>query len=107
MMFDVHSVSHVTHGVLLRHVVTHNYTVALFLEVLWEWFENALLVERYRRHYPTYRGDTPANVLGDVVAMTAGYVLAARRPVLAVVVVLLCEAFVRPNFLTLVYQWIV
>ena len=104
-MFDINSFSHITHGVLLRHFVTNQFAVALLFEVLW--FENTALVERYQRYYPTYRGDSPKNVLGDVISMTIGFLFATHQPILAVILVILCELFIHPNFITLVKQWVV
>jgi len=71
---------------------------ATLLEASWEIFENTdFVINRYREVTISldYYGDSVLNSVCDVAAMVAGFLLAARLPVWAtVVLVLLMEAFV-------------
>lgn len=71
---------------------------ATMLEASWEIFENTdFVINRYREVTISldYYGDSVLNSVCDVAAMVAGFLLAARLPVWAtVVLVLLMEAFV-------------
>jgi hypothetical protein len=90
-LFYPYTLSHVSHGLLLaialRAVLPaeryrrHGFVIAVAFEAAWELLENTdLVIRRYRETTMSldYFGDSVANSIGDVLAMMAGYVVAAR-----------------------------
>jgi len=104
---DWYTFSHVIHGfafygllwVAGRHwPVALRLVLALAIEAAWEVFENTdLVINRYREVTISldYYGDSVINSVSDILAMTAGFLLAWRLPVLAIVLLTAgLEAFV-------------
>ena len=104
---DWYTFSHIIHGfgfyglmwlIGRRWPVGLRLVAATLLEASWEIFENTdFVINRYREVTISldYYGDSVLNSVCDVAAMVAGFLLAARLPVWAtVVLVLLMEAFV-------------
>jgi hypothetical protein len=90
-LFDPYTLSHVSHGLLLavalRAVLpasryrAHGFVIAVAFEAAWELLENTdVVIRRYRETTMSldYFGDSVANSIGDVLAMMAGYLAAAR-----------------------------
>ena len=104
---DWYTFSHIIHGfgfyglmwlIGRRWPIGLRLVAATFLEASWEIFENTdFVINRYRAVTISldYYGDSVLNSVCDIAAMVAGFLLAARIPVWAtVVLVLLMEAFV-------------
>jgi hypothetical protein len=89
-LFDPYSFTHVLHGfafagllalVLPRANWRWRVALAVAAEALWEVVENsAYVINRYRESTAAlgYNGDTVVNSLGDVIACTAGVLLARK-----------------------------
>jgi hypothetical protein len=89
-LFDPYSFTHILHGILLcgllawitpRLTPPWQLSIAVFVESLWEVFENsAFVIERYRATTMAlgYAGDTIINSLGDIFSCAIGFVLARR-----------------------------
>jgi hypothetical protein len=98
-LLDWYSATHILHGigfywlawlVAPRAPLAWRFAGAVGLEAAWEVFENsAMIIDRYRAVTISfdYYGDAVVNSVGDVLAMAAGFVLAARLPVAATVLV--------------------
>lgn len=96
-LFDWYTFTHVIHGLgffLLLYVVekisgkriplTTKFLVALSLESTWEILENTdFVINRYRAATISldYFGDSIINSLGDIIAMLAGFWIAAKKSV--------------------------
>jgi hypothetical protein len=104
---DWYTFSHVIHGfafygifwlVARRWPLGMRLVAAIALEASWEVFENTdLIINRYRAVTVSlgYNGDSVINSVSDILAMVAGFLIAARLPVWSVVaLVLAMEAFV-------------
>jgi Protein of unknown function (DUF2585) len=104
---DWYTFSHVIHGFLFyallrpfarRASLGARLAVALAIECGWEVFENTdYVINRYREVTIAldYHGDSIVNSLSDVAAMVAGFVLAARFPLWATVMLAIAlELFV-------------
>ncbi|MBE7470545.1 MAG: DUF2585 family protein [Anaerolineales bacterium] len=88
--FDPYSFSHMLHGFIFfwllawglpRLAVSWQLCLALFVEALWEIFENsAFVINRYREATAAlgYQGDTVINSLGDIIACGIGFAIAWR-----------------------------
>ena len=91
-LLDPYTFSHVIHGLLLFAVLkvfaggmplAWRFVLAIFLESAWEVLENSpLIINRYRDATIAlgYTGDSILNSIADIVAMSAGFLLAARAP---------------------------
>jgi hypothetical protein len=98
---DWYTLSHIVHGflfyALLRWLrpgwsLAWRAVAALVIEGAWEVLENtALVIDRYRSVTASldYYGDSIVNSVMDMLAMLVGFLLAARLPVLASVLVVL------------------
>jgi hypothetical protein len=99
---DWYTYSHVLHGVIFywllwaifrgRLSVAARLVIAVLIEGAWEIFENTpFIINRYRTHTISlgYTGDAVVNSMGDIVAMVAGFLLAARLPAWVTVLLLI------------------
>jgi hypothetical protein len=106
-ILDWYSFSHVIHGfafygllwlVARRWPRAARMAAAVTLESGWEIFENTdLVINRYREATISldYYGDSVVNSVSDILAMAAGFQLAARLPVrVTVVLAIAMEVFV-------------
>jgi len=104
---DWYTPSHIIHGfifyfaawlLLPRASLVARLALALGFEVSWEIIENTpFIIERYRAGTISlnYYGDSIVNSISDTLAMVAGFVLASRLPIWAVIgLAVLLEAFV-------------
>ena len=89
-LFDPYSFTHVLHGflffwllaLLFRRVTpAWQIWIALFLEAVWEAFENTkFVIDKYRTETAAlgYQGDTIVNSLGDLACALVGFLLARQ-----------------------------
>ena len=99
---DWYTFSHIIHGILFfwflnlvfkKSVITTKYTLALGIEIFWEFLENShFIIDRYRAATIAldYYGDSIINSFSDIVAMSLGFLIASRyswKIVLAIVIV--------------------
>ena len=104
---DWYTYSHVLHGVIFyfllwfifrgRLSVAARLVIATLIEGAWEIFENTpFIINRYRAQTISrdYYGDTAVNIVGDIVAMVVGFLIAARLPAWVTVVLLVATEFV-------------
>jgi hypothetical protein len=113
-VFDWYTPSHVIHGILFyvalwlifpKAPVMLRFLLALGIEVGWEIVENTpFVIERYRSGTISfsYHGDSIVNSVSDTLAMSFGFLLASRLPVLvSLLLVVALEVtvalFVRDN----------
>ena len=100
-IFDWYTPSHIIHGVLFyflfwliapRSSFGTRLILAVLLEAGWEVAENTpYVIDRYREATIAldYFGDSVLNSVSDILFMVAGFVLAARLPVWAIVLIAL------------------
>jgi hypothetical protein len=93
--FDIYAFSHILHGLLFylaiwavgrgRIPLLAGVLIATVMESGWELFENSkFIIDRYKgAGFETYNGDSVINVVGDIITMTIGYLIAAFVPVWA------------------------
>ena len=104
---DWYTYSHVLHGVIFyfllwfifrgRLSVAARLVIATLIEGAWEIFENTpFIINRYRTQTISrdYYGDTAINIVGDIVAMVVGFLIAARLPAWVTVVLLVATELV-------------
>ena len=101
---DPYSLTHIVHGLLFylllwlaarRLSVKDRYLIAVVVEVAWEVLENSpIIIDRYRAVTIAfgYVGDSVLNSVSDVLAMSLGFLIAARfRLAVSISVVLAIE----------------
>ncbi|MGB1252790.1 MAG: DUF2585 family protein [Candidatus Promineifilaceae bacterium] len=102
-LLDAYSFTHVVHGYLLywllyllsrrvKMTMLSRFTWAVFIEVIWELFENTeFVINRYRTATLSldYYGDSILNSVGDVLNMMIGFGLASTMPVAASILIVL------------------
>jgi hypothetical protein len=127
---DWYTYSHVLHGIIFywllsvvfrgRLSVAARLVIATLIEGAWEIFENTpYVINRYRAQTISrdYYGDSIVNVVGDMLAMLVGFLIASRLPAWVTVVLLIATEvillwLIRDNLLLniimLVYpiEWI-
>lgn len=98
-LFDPYSFTHVLHGFVLCGVLAFllpragwrwRLALAVAAEAAWEVIENTeFVINRYRETTAAlgYNGDTVVNSLGDVLACTAGFLIARRLGALKTLIV--------------------
>jgi hypothetical protein len=104
---DWYTFSHVIHGfafygllwlVARRWPLGLRLMAALVIESAWEIFENTdFVINRYREATISldYYGDSVLNSVADILAMAAGFILASRLPIRAIVIAtIVMELFV-------------
>ena len=98
-VFDIYSFSHVTHGILFYFILrafhvrplTGLYLSILF-SVVFEIFENTdFIIQKYRKTYAAYKGDSIMNSVGDVFCVVVGYIFSQKYPFVSILFVLLTE----------------
>lgn len=92
-LFDWYTFTHVIHGLgfyLLLTLINKRLPfgvkllAAIFLEASWEILENTnMVIDRYRAATISldYYGDSIINSIGDVIAMTTGFLIAYKKPI--------------------------
>jgi hypothetical protein len=103
-VFDIYSFSHVTHGILFYFILRAFHVrplTGLYLSILgsllFEIFENTdYIIQKYRKTYAAYKGDSIMNVVGDLLCVVVGYLLTHKYPFLALIFVLLTEIILYP-----------
>ena len=113
-IFDIYSFSHITHRILFYFLLKYlNYNtvnglyITIFLEILWEIFENTpFIINKYRQKkaYKNYKGDSIVNMIGDIIFTIVGYYFAYKSPKLSIIYLVVSEMLLTPlkaNFLYL------
>jgi len=113
-IMDIYSFSHISHGILFYLILKYfkydaitGFYITIFLEILWEIFENTpFIINKYRRkkEYENYRGDSVVNMIGDVIFTILGYYLTYTFTSIAIIYLIASEFILLPfkaNFLHL------
>ena len=92
-ILDKWSITHITHGTLILSILLYlsNYKktaylfyLTLFIEIVWEIFENtSIIINKYRRSrtmYRDYSGDSIANMISDTLFCLLGIALVWHLP---------------------------
>jgi hypothetical protein len=103
-IFDIYSLSHVTHGILFYFILRAfrvRPATGLYLSILgsllFEIFENTdFIIQKYRKTYANYKGDSVMNIVGDLLCVVVGYLFSQTYPVASVLFVLLTEIILYP-----------
>ena len=103
-VFDIYSFSHITHGILFFFILRSLHIqplmglyITIIVETLWEIIENTdYIINKYRKTYKLYEGDSVVNMIGDVIFTIIGYILAYRYPVIAIIYTVLLEIVLYP-----------
>lgn len=92
-LFDFYTFTHITHGLLFYALLYFllpklpprvRFVIVLFVETIWEVFENTdFVINRYRAATISldYYGDSIINSIGDILAMTVGFYMGYKLPV--------------------------
>jgi hypothetical protein len=104
---DWYSYSHLLHGIIFYWLLTvvsrgrlsigARLVMATLIEGAWEIFENSqFIINRYRAQTVSrdYYGDSIVNVVGDLLSMLVGFLLAARLPAWITVLLLIATEVV-------------
>jgi hypothetical protein len=103
-IFDIYSFSHVSNGIIICFVLRFfhvKFTLGLCLTiimcVLFELFENnTYFIQKYKKTYSKYDGDSIANIIGDLICGIIGFVFAFKYHRLSIVYIILVEILLYP-----------
>jgi hypothetical protein len=101
-ILDKWSITHITHGFLIFSILLYlnNYKktvnlfyLTLFIEIVWEIFENtSIIINTYRRSrtmYRDYSGDSIANMISDTLFCLLGSAIAWYLPMYMIILAIL------------------
>lgn len=81
-IFDIYSLTHFASGIVIylicnyfNYTNTSTYYIAITLGILFEILENSpYIINKYRqnKHYKNYKGDSIANIFGDMISLILG-----------------------------------
>ena len=103
-IFDIYTFSHITHGILFYFILkilnikplTGLY-ITIIIETLWEIFENTdYIINKYRKTYKLYKGDSIVNIIGDIILTIVGYIIAFKYPVISIIYIFISEIILFP-----------
>ncbi len=103
-IFDIYSFCHISSGIILFFIFRFlrvKFAVGLYLTiiicVLFEIFENnTYLINKYKKKYSKYDGDSIANIVGDTICGILGYLFAFQYSRLSIVYLILVEILLYP-----------
>ena len=103
-VFDIYSFSHITHGIICYFILQslhikplNGLVITIIVETLWEIIENSeYIINKYRKTYKLYEGDSIVNILGDIIFTIIGYILAYTYPFVAIIYTILLEIVLYP-----------
>ena len=98
-IFDIYSFSHVSSGIIIFFVLQFfrvKFTLGLCLTIivclLFELFENnTFFIQKYKKTYSKYAGDSIANIIGDLICGIIGFIFAFKYYRLSIVYIILVE----------------
>jgi hypothetical protein len=98
-IFDVYSLTHITHGILFflafKLLGASNLNalyMSLGLEILYEFVSNTpKAIEIYRDKWPNYRGDSIININGDILCALLGVLLVYKLPFVGILFAIISE----------------
>lgn len=110
-VFDIYTFSHITHGIIFYYILKNlGYNnnvivyIAVIIEILWELFENTpFIINKYRKRFVKYEGDSIVNMIGDVIFTVLGIFLTYFSPKLAFIYIILSEIILYPFRANLLY----
>ena len=111
-IFDIYSFSHAVHGILFYFLFKFlkikpliGLYITIIFVMLWEMFENTeTIINKYRKTYRLYEGDSIVNIIGDIIFTVIGYFIAFMYPGISIIYLILSEIVLMPykaNFLYL------
>ena len=103
-VFDIYSLSHITHGIIFFFILRSLHIqplvglcITIIVELLWEIIENTdYIINKYRKTYILYEGDSIVNMLGDIICTIIGYILTYVYPFIAIIYAILLEIVLYP-----------
>jgi len=101
---DIYTFSHISHGILfyfffqyLQVGLFNGLILTILLEFLWEMFENTdYIIDKYRKNYENYKGDSDINIIGDILATVIGYIGTKYAPFLSIIYLIVSELLLIP-----------
>jgi hypothetical protein len=101
---DIYSFSHISHGIIFYYIfhyiqidILSGLYLTIILEFLWEMFENTdYIINKYRKNYKNYHGDSNINIFGDIINTIIGYLFAYNLPYTSIIYLILSELLLIP-----------
>ena len=103
-IFDIYSFCHISSGIMLFFVFRFLHVkfalglcLTIIVCILFEIFENNThFINKYKKKYSKYDGDSIANIIGDIICGILGYIFAFQYSRLSIVYLILVEILLYP-----------
>jgi len=104
-IFDIYSFSHIQGGILIYFLLCKFFNMLLItafiyliiIVFIFEIIENTeFVIKKFRKTYRRYKGDSIANIIGDIFCNILGFLFAYNYPIISVIFFIIAHIILYP-----------